>query len=98
MRLIDADAVTRALDNTLAEDNPKPAPAEVILINFAKSIISDVPTIDPFIHSSWRREENEFGYYWVCSHCGIFSYNGKSRYCPHCGAKMDEEKAWIKQV
>lgn len=89
MRLVDADAATKALDNVLAEEL---TPAEVVLINFAKSIISGALTVDPFIHSSWRREEDEFGYYWACSHCGNFSYYGKARYCPHCGAKMDEVK------
>lgn len=89
MRLVDADAATRALDNVLAEEL---APAEVVLINFAKSIVSGALTVDPFIHTSWKREIDEFGCYWSCSNCGNFSYHGKTRYCPHCGAKMDEDK------
>ena len=89
MRLVDADAATRALDNVLAEEL---APAEVVLINFAKSIFSGALTVDPFIHAFWKREIDEFGYYWSCSHCGEFSYHGKTHYCPHCGAKMDEDK------
>lgn len=87
MRLVDADAATRALDNVLAEEL---APEEVVLINFAKSIISGALTVDPFTHGHWVREEDDCGNYWSCSHCKQFSYSGKSRYCPNCGSKMDE--------
>lgn len=64
----------------------------------AESVLSDVPTIDaePVRHGQWINN----GFEPVrCSVCGITgdAINGipwaiKSfKYCPHCGAKMDEE-------
>lgn len=29
--------------------------------------------------------------YWQCSLCGVFLGTNTANFCPHCGAKMDEE-------
>ena len=67
--------------------------------------IDDAPTEDvaPVVHGHWYFTEYE---YFTCSVCGKSYYNGcessaeaRSRldkgdvfdFCPHCGAKMDEE-------
>lgn len=83
MRLVDANELEKYFSPTL--HGREVYNAEEILMT-----IQTMPTVDPLIHASWIMEEDEFGYYWVCSHCGKFSYSGKSHYCAHCGAKMDE--------
>ena len=51
--------------------------------------------VAPAIHAHWIFEHHprDTGYYFiriVCSNCGLKT-DGKSKYCPNCGAKMDEE-------
>ena len=89
MRLIDADEAYKVLTDYYHHRTE-------IQHEALKEALLKVPTVDPFIHSSWKREEDEFGYYWACSHCGNFSYNGKSRYCPHCGAQMEKTEEHFK--
>lgn len=59
--------------------------------------IDNIPTVNtaPIIHAHWIREPEDTAYenVWVCSNCGedfIQHRKPKIRYCPHCGAKMDE--------
>lgn len=86
MRLIDADALLRDLNNRNTPFNAK--------INEA---IIFAPTVDLYKHGRWINK----GFEPIrCSVCGITvdAINGipwaiKSfNYCPHCGAKMDEGK------
>lgn len=65
-----------------------------------EAISDDVPTADvaPIIHAKWEMgrvyvngcegsgEEKAF-----CSHCNKSNKQYTPPYCPHCGAKMDEE-------
>ena len=37
----------------------------------------------------WVRDDADECQVWRCSECIIPTYN-KSRYCPYCGAKMEE--------
>ena len=56
-------------------------------------INNNVPIEDvaPVIHAHWiERRRN----YMVCSNCGKYKGDWRTEsfvYCPHCGAKMDEE-------
>lgn len=58
-------------------------------------MIDEQPTVDaePVRHGRWIRDE--FGT--RCGACGLYAYRDKfdqpweSPYCPHCGARMDEE-------
>ena len=58
--------------------------------------LSDVA---PVVHAHWTEEDDGWGdSYWVCSNCkepwwleeGTPEDNNMF-YCPHCGARMDEE-------
>lgn len=67
--------------------------------------IESTPTVDadPVVHAHWIPEfpnkRTGKAYWHVCSECGKSVYNNRQvsidemRYyfCPHCGAKMDEE-------
>ena len=64
----------------------------------AAKMIGLLPSADvaPVIHAHWIFEHHprDTGYYFiriVCSNCGLKT-DGKSKYCPNCGAKMDESE------
>lgn len=90
MRLIDADDL-----KTLWEGiSPKASvhPDSVI------DSIKRTKTIEtaPVTHAHWVLEQEDTAYenVWTCSNCGeefIQHRKPKFIYCPHCGAKMDEE-------
>lgn len=63
-----------------------------------KEVVDEMPTIDPeSLRPHGRWEEGESGFL-VCSECAdVFILeewlaDGKWKYCPNCGAKMDEEE------
>lgn len=85
MRLIDADKVPEAFNY---EDGSW----------WFQDRIDELPTVDakPVVHAKWIREDVEgLGWHRICSNCRnniLFNYYGNdvfSKYCPHCGAKMD---------
>lgn len=58
--------------------------------------IENFPAADvvPVVHGKWIRKEAEGAIFaeYECSVCSAYPTGGiKSRYCPNCGAKMDEE-------
>lgn len=60
--------------------------------------IDRLPEIEaePIMHAHWIRESEDTAYenVWTCSNCGeelIQHRKPKYRFCPNCGAKMDEE-------
>ena len=61
----------------------------------AIELIKKQPTIDaePVRHGKWMpREEGKVYPFWeryTCSECG--EHSDDKRYCPNCGARMDEE-------
>ena len=92
MRPIDADALLKKLnDNSIAYNA------------YVNHFILNAPTVYamPVIYAHWIPCENETGEgsnTYKCSTCGeiqmIISGTPKDngwKYCPHCGAKMDEE-------
>ena len=90
MKLIDADEITKALDEVLEDPDVRSQSSATLFVNFTKQVLSDSNEVDPFTHGHWIREEDDFGNYWICSHCNHFNYSGNPRYCSNCGSKMDE--------
>lgn len=98
MRLIDADALTidllkKAMDDAFLTGN---AEMHRLLIQ----VIAHYPTVDavPVRHGKWIRlgQKHDGGYLWIrCSVCGnedIDSPVCMTKYCPHCGARMDADE------
>lgn len=89
IRLIDANALEKALEETkinIAVDKLK---------MFA--LIENAPTISPESlrpHGKWRLNDDGSG---TCLNCcrtaaACWDYDNALSYCPHCGAKMDEDE------
>lgn len=63
--------------------------------------IKNWPSADvaPMVHAHWDCPDSEWDDNWRCSGCGVRLCTpgyvalvaDKWKYCPHCGAKMDEE-------
>lgn len=102
MRLIDADALDKTLDDVCvgicnccsAFDTEK----------WRCSLIDHAPTIDaaPVVHGKWvhSRCDRSSGQFDVvkCSRCGLEAYAmahhvRDGSYCPNCGARMDGDSA-----
>lgn len=56
------------------------------------SDIENAPTVDPVKHEKWVYDGgNAYRRYYRCSGCKAL-WEGKSKYCAECGAKMDKEE------
>ena len=95
MRLIDADALHRKV---MMETNPYGKPT----IDYDSGVkilewIEQAPTVDaaPVRHGQWETNSDRPDTL-ICSvcKCGFDMWKHDSHnFCPHCGAKMDEEKS-----
>ena len=58
--------------------------------------LQTIPTADvsPVRHGRWIKEKTDVLIHWHCSACRECYYLDipNAEYCPHCGAKMDEEE------
>lgn len=101
MRLIDADALKKEMLETYEYEYPTASGAfDEFAIRIVPNIISNAPTVDaePVRHGHWVRIKYVEGDWMRCSACeeniwttGEFAGLGSlERFCPHCGAKMDE--------
>lgn len=90
MRLIDADALRIVFTEKSSE--------AVCGVELCKAIISridEAPTVDAALvrHGKWIDRNGAivapFWERYECSECGVMS--GNNKYCPNCGARMDEE-------
>ena len=81
-RLIDANELKEKMLNTGWWDN---ADRDEV----ALPMVLKAPTVDaePIKHGHWEYIGG-YGYQYRCSNC-IKCVERKTRYCPHCGAKMD---------
>ena len=61
--------------------------------NTAVQIINEAPTADvaPVVHGRWECVDTDIDQFFLCNRCKNKEY-WESNYCPHCGAKMDEEE------
>ena len=61
-----------------------------------RSIVCRTPAADvtPVVHGEWLLRHEGYGHYWECSSCHknpCIYVTKDTRYCPNCGAKMDEK-------
>ena len=99
-RLIDADALIQMMRYATTDSDIGVFPIKIGFYAIVK-VINAQPTIEPRKKGKWIFCENETGEgsnTYKCSACGEIQMiidgtpkeNGWA-YCPHCGAKMDEE-------
>ena len=87
MRLIDADALKKKA--TMRGSCLRPM-VTAFQMAVTTHDIDAAPTIDaaPVVHARWQRRF----IFNSCSECGFpFGVFDRWDYCPHCGAKMDQE-------
>ena len=84
-RLIDANALKKENEQLLHCDFPYLSETTL------EELIDDAPTIDaePVRHGKWIEYPIADGMN-QCSECGVLRF-GESNYCPHCGARMDND-------
>lgn len=91
MRLIDADEL-EAMVKRLIELTPT---ADPVTHETAIDFLSEegwlqehdrILTESAVKHGRWTWDYNEAAYF-----CSICNHDGSGRFCPNCGAKMDEE-------
>lgn len=93
MRPIDADALIEILAEMQGRCATKAA-----LVQNSKiwQQVKAMPTVDaqPVRHGKWKWWGSEFGY--KCSECKAYVDDLRAgeeyKYCPYCGAKMEEEE------
>ena len=65
------------------------------IADWYEKCINETPAADvaPVRHGYWVKEKRDVLIHWHCSACKECFYLDKpnAEYCPHCGAKMDEE-------
>lgn len=99
MRLIDADAVAEALNDEITYAKQISANSQTIMgLKMGLAYINTATTIDatPVRYGVWvheRRPSTSGASYDVvrCSACRWEFPMLGPKFCPHCGAKMDEE-------
>ena len=86
MRLINADTVLtfQTYDEQYEEWHEVRLTIEEALDKFSNEGCPNA--VDPVKHGHWTRDKD--GYF--CSVCGLYFQYSDSKYCPHCGARMDE--------
>ena len=97
MRLINAEDFLVGWQRTGIEeyDEGKEAGIDLVL-----AIIDHLPTIEakPVVHAHWIEQIIDGGQELMCSNCGEYAlmndefYSEFSKYCPYCGAQMDEKE------
>ena len=90
-RLISAEALKRHYawweggSGEMTLDEAKRNFDTIIDIQPTIGVMYDHAPIEVVKHGHW-----ELNGEYVCSNCGCVSHRDKWRYCPYCGAKMDE--------
>lgn len=95
MRLIDADVLTSKLKTTFCEECNNGIRCVACAISDVLFDIKDSPTVDTEKHGHWKPMKVSGSGFCIerpyCSLCGgegsaCYTY----KFCPYCGAKMDE--------
>ena len=98
MRLIDADKAKEKLRGNAQKDgNPFVGAIVEMFCEFLDQAptVENVPASVTPVHGEWILKHVGRGHYWECSVCHtnpcIYVTND-TKFCPNCGAKMDEEE------
>jgi len=103
MRLIDADAVPKWYRIAFSGEygRPRIEPNEVrFSMNDIEMNLLAIPTVDavPVVHGEWipkEKTDTPYGLEMECAKCGFSVIVNDALYfkfCPNCGARMDEEE------
>lgn len=94
MRLIDAEDILVGWQRTGMKEYDE---GKEVGIDLVLAIIDHLPTIEakPIVHAHWEKQNYIDMYYTEvhCSSCGkriLAEHQKEYKYCPHCGAQMDE--------
>ena len=101
MRPIDAELLKHTMERLIWEEetiyNGSPKSWAEEIKNF-KDLIDGMPTIEvkPVVRAQWKKPNYIDMYYSeaICSSCGkkiLDEHKKEYKYCPYCGAQMDEE-------
>ena len=96
MRLKDAEALEEKIENLITRFKALGRKQVAEDYNFVLTVLSTAPTIEakPVVHAHWEKWGCQGT---VCSNCHgrvLYECDGqeeKSKFCPHCGAQMDEK-------
>lgn len=100
MRLIDADKLKSNLADVLGDVEYRDSDDYVAGVCHSINAVDRMPTTDQVKHGHWIPvHANSMGYAeaYMCSCCekrvylAFYDTECDYEYCPHCGAKMDEE-------
>ena len=104
MRLIDAEALKEIIKErrtNIEKDHGIEVGFAIGMLIACETIIDKQPTIEakPVVHAHWVTdfdfdpEEEQELYFYFCSNCkdSLFGDKEDFKYCPYCGAQMDEE-------
>ena len=92
MRLIDAEEFQKFIEK---QDES----ADYTIYHF-EEWLEQQPTVEakPVVHAHWIEQIIDGGQELMCSNCGEYAlmndefYSEFSKYCPYCGAQMDEKE------
>ena len=99
-RYIDAEHLKETLNSIrtiIEKDYGSSANIVIGCLNAACNEVDREPTADvePIRHAHWIEQGRGYNWSFVCSQCGHvdgFPFNERMKYCPNCGAYMDEEE------
>ena len=95
MRLIDADALAMAIvDAGQASKRYKIGDFWELRYTEIKEVMDEQPTVDavPVRHGKWITKSTGGEFFDCCSECGYVEWDAPNKYCPNCGARMDDGK------
>ena len=93
MRLIDADAMHKFVEDKVAEGKDGWANGVCYEWAWTLTAVDMQPTIEaePVKYGMWFHDINNLYCCSVCLGRETMSHKNPKHYCPNCGAKMDEE-------
>lgn len=90
---IDREALIEKIEQTYCPKCSTDDYCRACWVDDMRCEIEDAPAADvaPVVHAKWIMKDVSGEIKAVCTHCGKPNKQYTPPYCPHCGAKMDEE-------